>query len=98
MRRRAFKQPPATARKQRVTAEQQWRAIHVGGEVGNVARRVPGHIQHAKVQPQGLHLIAAVQRAVGLGNALARRAINLRARGRAQLRHAAGVIGVVVRD
>lgn len=65
---------------------------------GDVARRVAGHIQHLPVQTQGVASVAAMQRDVGLGNGFKGRAEHGSPRGEAQLGHAAGVVGVVVRD
>ena len=63
-----------------------------------MAGGVPGHVDHVEVHAERLHMVAALQRVEGLGDALARRAEHRRAGGGAQLGHTARVIGVVVRD
>ena len=56
--RRALEQPPATAGEERVAAEDERRAVDVGAVVGDVARRVPGHVQHLEPKSQDLDVVA----------------------------------------
>ena len=71
-------------------------------DVWAVKRNVPGgvarHVDDVKLQAQGVDLLTATQRCVGLGNRLGGWAVDLRAIGLAQGCYAADVVGVVVRD
>ena len=98
MRGRAFEQPAAAAREQRVAAEQQRRTERAtaGFEEGDVARGVTRDVDDLEAPAEQLDAVAVVQRLVRSRDGLAPRAEHLAAQPSAQRIDAADMIAVMV--
>ena len=92
----ALEEPAATARKQRVAAKQDRRGVTVGVEERDVPARVPGHVDHLKLQTEHIDARTFVQGDVGGGDRLTARPIDRAAQQRTQRRHASDMVAMVV--
>jgi len=98
LRRRAFKQAPATTAKKSVATKQHGFTAHVCAVKRNMAGGVAGDIDHLPLQTQRMHLVSLLQALQRFGHVFARGTEDRRAGALAQKVDATGVVGMVVGD
>lgn len=96
--RSAFKQPPATAGKKRITTKKQWGSVHVCAVKRNMTRRVTWDVHDLESKPQTADFIASTQTHQRFRNVFTGRTIDNRSSGISKFIQSADMVSMMVGD